>query len=140
MDVISGSWLWSEEQVKTVRENAALYTAEELLDPSAAQQLLEHPINYLVERMTISYLESHGGEVTKSGESLISNRGQEKEKYDHAFAARRGAIARIGLPQVREYRLELLRQEEQAWYEQLRQAAQSTPELVPLLLVHIRDV
>lgn len=276
-----------KEQVKTVRENAALYTTEEPLDPSAAQQLLEHPINHWVERMTISYLESHGGEVTKIGktwdlsfptgeqihqatfstqnvdaaaqhltledprirgltarlpqfvegqpipgihipnlsteikgiwslwrivistadwnqqqvmplflneqnrvflptarhiwdqllataptiydhlfaesatqsfrqaweaaithgqplyEELVrqhqTHLAQEKEKYDHAFAARRGAIARIGLPQVREYRLELLRQEEQAWHEQLRQAVQSTPELVPLLLVHIGD-
>jgi len=278
-----------KEQVKVARENAAFYSAEEPLDPAAAQQLMEHPINHWVERMTISYLESHGGEAIQTGKtwnlsfptgdqihqatfsSQVAEAGstvqhltledprirglttrlpqfvegqpipciqlpdlsteirgiwslwrivistadwnqqrvmplflneqqrvflptarhiweqllttppaiddhlyakfavqayqqawetaiaqgqplyeelvrqhqtyliQEKEKYNHAFAARRGAIARIGLPQVREHRLALLNQEEKVWREQLKQASQSTPELVPLLLVRIGD-
>ena len=269
-----------QEQAKSAQESAALYSTQEPLDPAAAQQRLEHPINHWVERMTISYLESHGGEAVQIGKTwnlsfpageqihqaifqaeVISKhltlenlrirglttrlpqfvegqpipcirlptsiRGiwslwriaistadwnqqrvmplflneqkrvflptarhiwdqllattptiydhlytsaveafqqsweaaiahgqplyeelsqqhlthltQEQEKGEHAFAARRGAIAQIGLPQVREHRLALLDREEQAWREQLRQASQSTPELVPLLLVHIEN-
>ena len=37
---------------------------------------------------------------------------REREKADYAFAARRRTIDRIGLPQVRNYRLNLLTQEE----------------------------
>lgn len=276
-----------QEQVKVSQESAALYSTEEPLDPLAAQQLIEHPINHWVERMTISYLESHGGEAIQidkiwklsfpTGEQIhqatfsaqdagvvskaqhltledsrirglatrlpqfvegrpipciqlpalstdirgiwslwriaivaadwnqhrvvplfIDERKrvflptarhiwdqliattpaiynhlyaesavqifqqaweaaiacgqplyeelvqqhqkyltQEKEKGEHAFAARRGAIARIGLPQVREHRLALLNREEQVWREQLKASLLSTPELVPLLLVQI---
>jgi SNF2 family DNA or RNA helicase len=274
-----------QEQVKTVRESAIIYSAEEPLDPLAAQQLLEHPINDWVEQMTISYLESHSGMAEKKGkawnlhwetgeewqnvvftlrdaaavplarhvtledpqirglttripqfldgqpipclkvpelavegfwslwrivlstpdwtqqrvmplflndqdrvflptarhlwEHLLSssptihsylqgelattgfqrvwdaaiNQGQttyeelvqqhqtyltqEQEKGDYAFAARRRAIERIGLPQVREHRLALLKQEEQTWREQLCDQTRLNPELVPLLLVYV---
>ncbi|HEY9753012.1 MAG TPA: hypothetical protein V6C46_08670 [Coleofasciculaceae cyanobacterium] len=58
---------------------------------------------------------------------------------DESALSNPAKLVYIALLQVREYRLELLRQEEQARHEQLRQTAQSTPELVPLLLVHIGD-
>ncbi len=62
---------------------------------------------------------------------------RERDKGEYAFAARRRGIERVGLPQVRGYRLAQLEQEEQAWCEQLNQAAEVNPELVPLLLIRL---
>jgi SNF2 family DNA or RNA helicase len=62
---------------------------------------------------------------------------REREKADFAFAARRKTIDRIGLPQVRNYRLNLLAQEEQTFREQLNQKAHAYPEMVPLLMIRV---
>ncbi len=62
---------------------------------------------------------------------------REREKADYAFAARRKAIERIGLPQVRNYRLNLLLQEERSFQEQLDQKAHAYPEMVPLLVIRV---
>ena len=62
---------------------------------------------------------------------------QEREKLEYVFAARRRAIERIGLPQVRDYRLRLLEQEEDLFRKQLESSAQIMPEMVPLLLVRV---
>jgi superfamily II DNA or RNA helicase len=61
----------------------------------------------------------------------------EREKADYAFAARRRTIERIGLPQVRNYRLNLLAQEERTFQEQLDQKAHAYPEMVPLLMIRV---
>jgi Superfamily II DNA/RNA helicases, SNF2 family len=62
---------------------------------------------------------------------------REREKAEYAFAARRKAIERIGLPQVRNHRLNLLDQEERIFQEKLDQRAQAYPEMVPLLLIRV---
>ncbi|HDM78345.1 MAG TPA: hypothetical protein ENG51_18075 [Deltaproteobacteria bacterium] len=62
---------------------------------------------------------------------------QERKKAEYAFASRRKAILRIGLPQVRNYRLHLLGQEEHLFKEQLERRAQILPEMMPLLLVRV---
>ena len=62
---------------------------------------------------------------------------REREKADYAFAARRKTIERIGLPQVRNHRLNLLAQEERVIQEQLDQKAQAYPEIVPLLIIRV---
>jgi len=276
-----------QEQVKAVRESAAIYETNEPLDPAEAQQLIDHPIPHWVERMTVTYLEAHGGKVKKNGQTwhltwstgeelqnvtftlkdasvdasahhltlenpqirglamrlpcfaegqpipcltlpglpadvqgfwslwrialytedwnqqrimplflhdngrvflptaryiweqlltsdveniqqltgeeatqafervwesalvqgktiydelVCKHRQQldrEREKGEYAFAARRRAIERIGLPQVRDYRLAQLPQEEKAWGEQLELAAEVSPELVPLLVIRL---
>ncbi len=64
---------------------------------------------------------------------------KEREKSAYAFAARRRAIERIGLPQVRDYRLSQLAQEEQAWNKAMQQKADVAPELIPLLLMRVED-
>jgi len=61
----------------------------------------------------------------------------EREKADYAFAARRRAIERIGLAQVRNYRLNLLVREEQSFHEQLNKKDQAHPEMVPLLVLRV---
>jgi hypothetical protein len=62
---------------------------------------------------------------------------RESEKNEYAFSARRKIIERIGLPQVRDYRLNLLRQEEHRWKENLDRMVQVYPEMVPLLVVRV---
>ena len=62
---------------------------------------------------------------------------REREKGEYAFTARRKIIERIGLPQVRDYRLNLLRQEERSWNEELDRKAQVYPEMTPLLVVRV---
>jgi superfamily II DNA or RNA helicase len=62
---------------------------------------------------------------------------REREKGEYAFAARRKAIERIGLPQVRNHRLSLLEQEEERFREQLKRRAQILPEMALLLLVRM---
>jgi len=62
---------------------------------------------------------------------------REREKADYAFAARRKTVERIGLPQVRDYRLNLLSQEERSFQEQLDQKAHAYPEMVPLLVIRV---
>ena len=82
--------------------------------------------------------EEHGKPIY---EALVQeHRGRiarEREKADYAFAARRKTVERIGLPQVRNYRLNLLAQEERSFQEQLDQKAHAYPEMVPLLVIRV---
>jgi superfamily II DNA or RNA helicase len=82
--------------------------------------------------------EEHGRpiyeELVREHRNRIS---REREKADYAFAARRRNIEKIGLPQVRNYRLNLLDQEEHDLKEQLDRKAQAYPELTPLLMIRV---
>ncbi|MCU0918299.1 MAG: DEAD/DEAH box helicase, partial [Planctomycetes bacterium] len=82
--------------------------------------------------------EEHGKPIY---EALVQeHRGRiarERKKADYAFAARRKTVERIGLPQVRNYRLNLLLQEERCFQEQLDQKAHASPEMVPLLVIRV---
>lgn len=62
---------------------------------------------------------------------------RERQKAEHAFAARRKTIERIGLPQVRNYRLNLLVQEERNLQEQLDSRTRVYPEVVPLVVIRV---
>ena len=278
-----------QQQLVVAKESTAIYQTNEELDPTAAQQLIDHPIPHWVERMTINYLRSHGGIAEKQGDTwnltlptgeqlknavfnvteataaanaqhltledsrirgmvmakqvfaegqpipcisipglpgdvqgfwslwriaiytedwnqqrmmplflnddgrvflptaryiweqllteeveiqkhlcgeeatkafgivwetaLVQGKGiyeellrkhhqqleKEREKNMYAFAARRRAIERIGLPQVRDYRLTQLTQEEQTWREAMQQKSEVTPELIPLLLMRVEN-
>ena len=85
-----------------------------------------------------SAAEEHGKPIY---EALVQeHRGRiarEREKADYAFSARRKTVERIGLPQVRNYRLNLLSQEERSFQEQLDQKAHAYPEMVPLLVIRV---
>jgi hypothetical protein len=54
-----------------------------------------------------------------------------------AFAARRRAIERLGLPQVRDFRLGQLADEEAAWRRDVEAREHGLPELSPMLLVAV---
>jgi hypothetical protein len=55
------------EQVQVVRENSAMLSAGEPLNPDAAQKLLEHPLPHWVERMTVNFLLAYGGKAEGRG-------------------------------------------------------------------------
>ncbi|WP_288761927.1 helicase-related protein [uncultured Akkermansia sp.] len=48
-------------EIQRVRESSAIYGISEEPDVQTAERLHSHPLPYWVERMTVSYLTSHGG-------------------------------------------------------------------------------
>jgi hypothetical protein len=63
--------------------------------------------------------------------------GREEERGSVAFAARRRAIERVGLPEVRAYRRARCDAEETEWRNELAAARALLPEIRPLLLLRI---
>lgn len=62
---------------------------------------------------------------------------REEERGVVAFGSRRKAIDRLGLPEVRQYRLGRCDAEEAEWQNELQTARQIVPEIRPLLLMRI---
>jgi hypothetical protein len=62
---------------------------------------------------------------------------REQEKGGYAFRVRREALNRIGLPEVRQHRLNRLDEEEKAWAEDLRKREKVLPELQPVILLRV---
>ena len=62
---------------------------------------------------------------------------REDERGAVAFSARRRAIERVGLPEVRQYRTTQCNVEETGWRKELESARQVVPEIRPLLLMRI---
>ncbi len=102
------------------------------------RSVLEAPVSQSAFQKSQIAAEEHGRPIY---EALVQEHRarivREREKADYAFATRRKTIERIGLPQVRNYRLNLLDQEERSVHEQLDQKAQVYPEMVPLIVVRV---
>ena len=109
--------LVASAQVRAIFDNAVSQAAFEKLQSAAEEH--GKPIYEAL-------LQEHRGRIAR-----------EREKADYAFAARRRTVERIGLPQVRNYRLNLLAQEEQSFQEQLNQKAHAYPDMVPLLVIRV---
>ena len=67
----------------------------------------------------------------------IASVAREEERGNIAFGSRRTAIERVGLPEVRGYRLARCDAEEAEWRKELESARQIVPEIRPLLLLRI---
>ena len=65
---------------------------------------------------------------------------RERAKLDHAFTARRQMIDKLGLPAVRQHRLNLLNDEERLARQTLERASQSSPELQPLAVCRVEGI
>ncbi|MDP2644052.1 MAG: helicase-related protein [Desulfobacterales bacterium] len=61
----------------------------------------------------------------------------EEERGIVAFASRRKAIERVGLPEVRQFRLSRCEADESEWRHELQSARQIMPEIRPLLMLRI---
>ena len=67
----------------------------------------------------------------------ISSVAREGERGMVFFSSRRKAIERVGLPEVRQYRLVRCNAEEAEWQNEMKSARQTVPEIRPLLLISI---
>lgn len=63
---------------------------------------------------------------------------REEQNALHSFAVRRNLINRIGLPEVRNYRLSRLDQEEREWRVEFDRRGEINPEVVPVLVIFVR--
>jgi superfamily II DNA or RNA helicase len=156
-DEVQGVWsLWritiaamhfSRQKIMTLlmADNGKVYvpTARHVWDQLLAtnpqvRTVLEAEVSQSCLARLQTAAEEHGKPIY---ESLVQeHRGRmarEQEKADYAFAARRRTLARIGLPQVRHHRLELLAQEERVFREQLAEQAQAYPEMEPLIVLRV---
>jgi GTPase SAR1 family protein len=62
---------------------------------------------------------------------------QEREKGRYAFHVRRQALNRIGLPEVRQFRIKKLDEEERDWNAALEQREHVFPELQPICILFV---
>ncbi len=62
---------------------------------------------------------------------------RERTKGEHAFAARRKVIDRLGLSAVRAFRLRQLEEDRRAWDDELFRRSRALPDLTALLVVRI---
>lgn len=53
------------DEIQQVRESSAIYGISEEPDVQAAERLRSHPLPHWVERMTVGYLNSHGGAANR---------------------------------------------------------------------------
>ncbi len=118
----------------------ARYVWDHLLTDKQVHSVLDASVSQTAfERLQIA-AEEHGKPFY---EMLVQEHryrlAREREKADHAFAARRRTTERIGLPHVRNYRLKFLAEEERSFREQLEQRAQVYPEMIPLIIIRIAD-
>jgi hypothetical protein len=67
----------------------------------------------------------------------LSSITREEERGMISFSSRRKAIERVGLPEVRQYRLARCDAEETDWRHELQSVRQIVPELRPLLMMRI---
>lgn len=61
----------------------------------------------------------------------------ERDKGRYAFQVRRQALQRIGLPEVRQYRLRRLDEEERVWAADLQRQEDVFPELQPIVILRV---
>jgi len=52
-------------EIQQVRESSAIYGISEVPDAHVAERLRSHPLPHWVERMTVGYLNSHGGKAIR---------------------------------------------------------------------------
>lgn len=67
----------------------------------------------------------------------LSSVAREEERGIVSFASRRKAIERVGLPEVRQFRLSRCDADESEWRHELQSARQIVPEIRPLLMLRI---
>jgi superfamily II DNA or RNA helicase len=65
---------------------------------------------------------------------------REKQRGITAFASRKKSIHKLGLPEVRNYRLQRLEEDKIQWEKELKNAAQVIPDIRPLLMFSIGEV
>ncbi len=65
---------------------------------------------------------------------------REYQRGATAFSSRKKTIYKVGLPEVRNYRLQRLQEDKLQWQRELKNAAQVIPDIRPLLMFSIGEV
>ncbi|ROQ92176.1 DEAD/DEAH box helicase [Desulfosoma caldarium] len=128
-------------------DNGRVYmpTARHIWDQLLAENIkirsfLDPEVSHSTFKKLQNAAEEHGKPVYEAlVQEYLGRIARERERADYAFAARRRTAQRIGLPQVRNYRLNLLAQEERSFHEQLDQKAHALPELSPLIVIRVES-
>lgn len=109
-------------------------------------QTIEPKINRVTEHEdSILIFNTVNQEAENAGQKIfedlrmehIASISREENRGAIAFRARRRAIDRVGLPEVKQYRLNRCEEEELEWKSELDSARQIVPEIRPLLLMKI---
>ncbi|MBU3951739.1 MAG: hypothetical protein KJ658_06325 [Proteobacteria bacterium] len=109
-------------------------------------QTIEPTINRVTEHEdSVLIFNTLNQEAEKAGQKIfeelrkehIASISREENRGTIAFRARRRAIDRVGLPEVKQYRLNRCEEEELDWKFELDSARQIVPEIRPVLLMKI---
>jgi hypothetical protein len=120
-----------------------LATARHIWD---SLQTIEPKINRVTEHEdSILIFNTLNQEAENAGQKIfedlrmehIASISREENRGTIAFRARRRAIDRVGLPEVKQYRLNRCEEEELDWKSELDSARQIVPEIRPVLLMKI---
>ena len=76
------------DEIQQVRESSAIYGISEEPDVQAAERLRSHPLPHWVERMTVGYLNSHGGTAGRKRSWWDLNWPDGQEHRKAVFSAR----------------------------------------------------
>lgn len=76
------------EEIQQVRESSAIYGISEEPDLQTAERLRSHPLPHWVERMTVGYLNSHGGMASRKRSWWDLNWPDGQEHRKAVFSAR----------------------------------------------------
>lgn len=102
---------------------------------------LEQEESILVYTNLMEAVEQAGKELFDSlQQKHMDSINSEEERGEIAFNSRRKAIGRVGLPEVRQYRIRQCDAEEQEWRKELDSARQVIPEIRPLIMMKVEGV
>ena len=76
------------DEIQQVRESSAIYGISEEPDVQTAERLRSHPLPHWVERMTVGYLNSHGGAASRKRSWWDLNWPDGQEHRKAVFSAR----------------------------------------------------
>lgn len=109
-----------------------------LTDDLKIESMEDSNKSIIVGGKLLTAAEQAGQEVFDSMQGAhFSAVAREEERGKVAFASRRKAIDRLGLPEVRKFRLARLNEDELQWRSELQSARQTIPEMRPLLMLNI---
>lgn len=116
--------IWDELQTAEVQVQSALEQDESIVAYERLQEAAEKTGHELFKALQKAH---------------IASVAREEKRGRIAFNARRKAIERVGLPEVRQYRLKQCNAEEAEWQHELKSARQIVPEIRPLLMLRILE-
>jgi len=104
-------------------------------------------IQMLSREKTISCYETLFNAVTAAGQEVFNKLKashekalhQEEQRGNTSFASRRKSIYKLGLPEVRQYRLNKLEKDILQWQKELKTARDIIPDIRPLLLLYVGE-